>query len=66
MARATLHCKEIDQKVILLLNIWEDEYTGLESLKSVKCNLQNQCEFFDTKTLCFALRKVKKYYSNAR
>jgi hypothetical protein len=66
MARATLHCKEIDQKVTLLLNIWEDEYTGLESLKSLKCNLQHQCEFFDTKTLCPSLRKVIKYYSNAK
>jgi hypothetical protein len=66
MSTATLQCKEIAQKVTLLLNIWEDEYTGLESLKSVRCNLQNQCKFFDIKTLCPSLRKVKKYYANAR
>ncbi len=66
MAKATIHCKETAQKVTLLLNIWEDEYTGLDSLKSVKCNLQNKCDFFDSKTLCVSLRKVKKYYENAR
>jgi hypothetical protein len=65
MARASLYCKEINQKIILLLNIWEDEYTGLESLKSVKCNQQSQCKFFDTKNLCSSLRKVKKHYENA-
>lgn len=66
MAKAKIHCKEIAQKVTLLLNLWEDEYTGLDSLKTVKCNLQNTCEFFDAKTLCPSLRKVKKYYSNGR
>ena len=63
MARATINCKEKAEKVTLQLNIWEDEYTGLDSLKSVKCSLQNQCEFFDRKNLCPSLQKVKKYYS---
>jgi hypothetical protein len=66
MSTATLQCKEVAQKVTLLLNIWEDEYTGLESLKSVKCNLQSQCKFFDKVNLCPSLRKVKKYYENAK
>ncbi len=64
MAKASLHCKEMEQKVILLLNFWEDEYTGVESLKSLKCNLQGQCKFFDQNTLCSSLRKVKQHYSN--
>lgn len=63
MARATINCKERAEKVTLQLNIWEDEYTGLDSLKSVKCSLQNQCEFFDRKNLCPSLQKVKKNYS---
>jgi hypothetical protein len=66
MARASLYCKEINQKIILLLNIWEDEYTGLESLKSVKCNQQSQCKFFSPQNLCPSLLKVKKHYENAK
>ena len=66
MAKASIQCKEVGEKVVLFLNIWEDEYTGLESLKSVRCALQNDCEFFDRKNLCQSLRKVKKYYESKK
>ena len=66
MAKATMTCKETGKKVTLFLSVWEDEYTGLESLKNVRCALQHTCEYFDRKALCPSLRKVQKYYASKK
>jgi hypothetical protein len=62
MAQKTFFCKLAQQKVTILLNIWEDEYTGLESLKSVKCSQQHNCPHFTRKELCPPIKKIKQYY----
>ncbi len=66
MAKASIQCKEKDRKVVLFLNIWEDEFTGLESLKAARCPHQQDCEFFDRKTSCPTLEKVRQYYASKK
>ncbi len=66
MAKASISCKETDRKVVLYLNVWEDEFTGLESLKDARCAYQQNCEFFDRKTSCPTLEKVRRYYSSGK
>lgn len=63
MAQKRIFCRDTDREVIIFVNLWEDEKTGLEYLKGLRCPHQSKCEYFNRKTLCPAVVEIQKKYS---
>ncbi len=66
MPQQSEYCKETNRDINLFMNIWEDEYSGKESLKAIKCVHQRDCEFHDSAKRCPTINQKIDFYSSKK